>query len=137
MNKYTSIVKESYNEKYPGTFKVKVPIDWNTSQPAVQVYNKDKTKYDLTFDNIESVLPRLSEFKGLIQISHVWFVSGRFGITIKLLQAISYPTESLTGLTVTDDSDDEESDKEEEESDKEEEEEVDVESESESEDEEE
>ena len=90
------------------------------------------------FDNIEQMIPKLSELKGLIQVSHVWFVSGKFGITIKLLQALTYPKESLSGLSLMDDSDSEGEDKEEEEeaeSDNEEEE-VEVESESESDDEE-
>ena len=54
------------------------------------------------------MLPKLSELKGLIQVSHVWFVSGKFGITLKLLQALTYPKESLSGLSLLDDSDDEE-----------------------------
>jgi len=126
-NKYTSIIKVSKNEKYPDVFKVKVPIDWKTSQPAVQLYGKNKNKLELTFDNIEQLLPKLSEIKGLIQISHVWFVSGKFGIVIKLLQAVTYPKESLSGLSLMDDSDNEEESEDEKDEDEEE---VEVESES-------
>jgi len=128
-NKYSSIIKESRNEKYPDTFAPKVPIDWKASQPAIQVYNKQKQKLDVTYDNIEQMLPKLTEIKGLIQISHVWFVSGKFGITLKILQALTFPKETLSGLSLLDDSDDEESEAEEESDDEEEsEDEVEVES---------
>jgi hypothetical protein len=112
-NKYTSIYKEPRDEKYPGTFKAKIPIDYKTQKPATQLYSKNKQKLELTFDNIEQLLPKLSEIKGLIQISHVWFVSGKFGVVIKMLQALTYPKESLSGLSLLDDSDDEESEEEE------------------------
>jgi len=131
-NKYSSIIKESRNEKYPDTFTPKVPIDWKNSQPALQVYNKQKQKLDITFDNIEQLLPKLSELKGLVQVSHVWFVSGKFGITLKLLQALSYPKETLSGLSLLDDSDDEEAESDEEEEEDDEESEVEVESDDES-----
>ena len=131
-NKYSTIIKESKNEKYPDTFAPKVPIDWKNEQPALQIYNKQKQKLDVTFDNIEQLLPKLSELKGLIQVSHVWFVSGKFGITLKILQALSFPKETLSGLSLLDDSDDEAESEEEEEEEEEEESEVEVESDDES-----
>jgi len=118
-NKYTTLVKESTNEKYPDAMNTKVPIDWKNSQPGLQLYGKNKNKLDLSFDNIEQLLPKLSEIKGLIQISHVWFVSGKFGITCKLLQAVVYAKETLSGLSLLDDSDDEEAESDEEEEDEE------------------
>ena len=115
-NKYTTIYKEPRDEKYPGTFKVKIPVDYKTQQPAVQVYNKNKQKMELTFDTIEQVLPKLLEMKAVVQISHVWFVSGKFGIVLKMLQCMTYQRESLSGLSLLDDSEEEEeSDAEEEE----------------------
>ena len=123
---YKSVVKASGNEKYSDSVNTKVPIDWNNKQPLLQLYGKNKDKLDVTFETIENLLPKLSELKGLIQISNVWFVNKKFGITIKLLQGMVYPKESLSGFSLLDDSDDEGSD-EEEESDDEEEEEVEVE----------
>ena len=108
-NKYTTLVKESNNEKYPDAMNTKVPIDWKNSTPGLQLYGKNKNKLDLTFENIEQLLPKLSEIKALVQISHVWFVSGKFGITMKLLQSVVYEKETLSGLSLLDDSDDEES----------------------------
>ena len=89
----------------------------NNKQPALQLYGKNKDKLDVTFETIEQLLPKLSELKGLIQISNVWFVSKKFGITIKLLQGMVYPKETLSGFSLLDDSDDEGSDDEAEESD--------------------
>jgi len=128
-NKYTTLVKESRNEKYPDTVAPKVPIDWKTSSPALQLYGKNKNKLDVTYENIEQLLPKFAEVKALLQISHVWFVSGKFGITIKILQGVVFAKESLSGLQLLDDSDDEESEAEEE-SDEESEDEVEVESDS-------
>ncbi len=123
---YKSTVKPSGNEKYADSVNTKVPVDWNNKQPALQLYGKKKDKLDVTFETIENLLPKLSELKGLIQISNVWFVNKKFGITIKLLQGMVYPKETLSGFSLLDDSDDEGSE-EEEESDEEEEEEVEVE----------
>ena len=114
-NKYTPIFKAPRDEKYPGTFKAKVPVDWKTQQPAVQLYGRNKQKLELTFDNIEQLLPKLLEIKALVQISHVWFVSGKFGIVVKMLQGLTFQKESLSGLSLLDDSDAEESEEEEEE----------------------
>ena len=130
-NKYTPLVKESKNEKYPDSMNTKVPIDWKTSSPALQLYGKNKDKLDVSFENIEKLLPKFAEIKALVQISHVWFVSGKFGITMKLLQGIVFAKESISGLSLLDDSDDEESEAEEESDDEEaEESEVEVESDS-------
>ena len=122
---YKPVVKASGNEKYSDSVNTKVPVDWNNKQPALQLYGKKKDKLDVTFETIENLLPKLSELKGLVQISNVWFVNKKFGLTIKLLQGMVYPKESLSGFSLLDDSDEEE--EEEEESDEEEEEEVEVE----------
>ena len=115
---YKPIIKASTNEKYPDSLNTKVPIDWNKKQPALQLFSKSREKLDITFDTIETLLPKLSELKGLIQVCSVWFVSKKFGVTIKLLQGMVYPKEGLTGCAlIDDDSDDEE---EEEDSDEEE-----------------
>ena len=125
---YTPVVRASSNEKYPDSMNLKVPINWTTSEPALQLYGKNKDKLDLTFDNIEQLLPKLSELKGLVQVSHVWFVSKKFGVTLKLLQGMVYPKETLTGYSLADDSDSEEEDEEVVEDESEDEEEVELES---------
>jgi len=124
---YKPTIKPSGNEKYADSVNTKVPVDWNNKQPLLQLYGKNKDKLDVTFETIENLLPKLSELKGLIQISNVWFVNKKFGVTIKLLQGMVYPKESLSGFSLLDDSDDEGSDEEAEESEEEEEEEVEVE----------
>jgi hypothetical protein len=103
---YTKIVKESNNNKYPDTFTPKVPIIWKTSLPALELYSKSKQKFEVTFDNIEDLLPRLSEIKCLIQVSHVWFVSKKFGVTLKIVQGVVSPKE-LCGYSIMDSSDEE------------------------------
>ena len=124
---YKQVIKASGNEKYADSVNTKVPIDWNNKQPLLQLYGKNKDKLDVTFETIENLLPKLSELKGLVQISNVWFVSQKFGITLKIIQGMVYPRETLTGFSLLDDTDDEGSDNEQEESEEDEEEEEEVE----------
>ena len=109
---YKPTIKASTNEKYPDSLNTKVPIDWNKKQPALQLFSKSREKLDINFDTIENLLPKLSELKGLIQICSVWFVSKKFGVTIKLLQGMVYPKEGLVGCALIDESDDEDSEEE-------------------------
>ena len=107
---YKSIVKPSSNEKYSDSLNVKVPVDWNNKQPALQLFSQKREKLELTFENIEQLLPKLSELKGLIQICSVWFVSKKFGITIKLLQGMVYSKEGFGDCAFVDSDSDSDSD---------------------------
>ena len=113
---YKPTVKPSTNEKYPDSLNPKVPVDWNNKTPALQLFSKNREKLELTFDNIEQLLPKLCEMKGIIQICSVWFVSKKFGVTIKLLQGMVYLREGLTGCALigsdSEDSDEESEDEE-------------------------
>lgn len=101
---YSPVVKKS-TTSYPDNTVLKVPIDWKEKQPALQLYGKNKDKLDVTFDNIEQLLPKFSELKCLVQISHVWFVSKKFGVTLKLLQSIVHPKETLSDFALVDSED--------------------------------
>lgn len=105
---YTPTIKSASDEKYPDSLNAKIPINWKTKQPGIELFNKQREELEVTFDNIEQLLPKLSELKGLVQISHIWFVSKKFGVTLKLKQAMTYPKEVLKGFALLDDSDDEE-----------------------------
>lgn len=105
---YTPTIKPASDEKYPDSLNTKIPINWKIKQPGIELFNKQREELEVTFDNIEQLLPKLSEIKGLVQISHIWFVSKKFGVTLKIKQAMTYPKEVLKGFALLDDSDDEE-----------------------------
>lgn len=107
-NVYSGIIKESRDEKYPPTFVSKVPIDWNNSSLKLDLYDKSQNNLHATFDNIEELLPKLSEMRALIHVSHIWFVGGKFGVALKLVQGIVYQRESISGFAFCDESDTEE-----------------------------
>ena len=113
---YNSIVKPSAKEEYPDAINLKVPVDWSGNKDfAMSLYDKTKNEINLTYDNIEQYLPKLCELKTIIHVSHVWFVGKKFGITIKLLQAMVYPKETISGYAFLGNDDAEESEEEEEE----------------------
>jgi hypothetical protein len=113
---YNSIVKESTNEKYPDSFNTKVQTGYQDNNVLTSFYSKKKEQLEVTLDNIEKVLPKLSELKALVQVSHIWFIGKKFGVTLKLLQGVVFPKESLEGYSLIED-DDEDSEEETEESD--------------------
>jgi hypothetical protein len=104
---YNSIVKESTNEKYPDAFNTKVPFNYQNNSVLLTLFDKSKQKLDVTLDNIEQLLPKLSEMKALVQVSHIWFIGKKFGVTLKLVQGVVYKKESLSGYSMLEDSDDE------------------------------
>ncbi len=119
-NKYHTIVKASNND-YPDLIKANVPVDNKSKEISLVLYDTNKDKVNVDRDNITTLLPKLTQMKSLIQISHVWFVSGKFGVIVKILQALPVPKKTITGFACLEDTDDE--GEEEEESDEEEEEE--------------
>ena len=126
-NVYSGVVKEARDEKYPPTFVAKVPIDWNNSALKLDLYDKSQNNLHVTFDNIEEMLPKLSEMRALIHVSHIWFVGGKFGVALKLVQGIVYQKESISGFAFCDESDNEEEEAVEEEEEEDEEEVVEIE----------
>ena len=65
--------------------------------------------------------------RALVHISHIWFVSGNFGVALKLVQGIVYPKEALSGFAFCAESADEGAEKETTEEEEEEEEVVEIE----------
>jgi hypothetical protein len=104
---YTTLVKKPNNSKYDNTFNMKLPINWKESKPDFELFNSKKDKLDLTFDNIESLIPKTSELKGIFKVSHIWFVNRKFGVSLTLKQSKVYPRQKLLGFAIEDDSDDE------------------------------
>ena len=96
------------SKNYPPTINVKVPNKFDTNEFVTEFYNKGKERLEVDRDNIESTIPPKSEVKCLLQVSNIWFIGGKFGISIKALQVAVYPSESITGYAFDDSSDEEE-----------------------------
>jgi hypothetical protein len=54
-----------------------------------------KQEIILTKDNIENILPKFCMLKGLIQISYLWTMDDKYGVTLHLLQGIPYYLKEL------------------------------------------
>ena len=105
---HTASLKQPSDEKYPHSFNMKVPINWTTKQPGVSLFNKNKESIEVTFESLPKVLPKYSEIKGLFQVSHVWFVNGKFGVALKFIQGLVYPKEDFSGYNIVDSDNEEE-----------------------------
>ena len=103
---HTSMVKEPVDEKYPSTLNVKLPVKWGTEEFQTEVFDKTKSKVELSYETIEEVIPARCEVRALLQISAAWVVGGKFGITVRASQLVVYPTEALTGYSFLDSDDD-------------------------------
>lgn len=93
------------NNKYPPTFKVKVPF--KDDQFDCGVYDNKKNKIQ---DNIGDLLTKGCRVQCLIQCVGLWFAGGKFGCSWKIVQVKVNPSKSISGYSFIDDSDDEEED---------------------------
>ena len=98
------------SKDYPPTINVKVPNRYDTNEFVTEFYDKNKVRLEVDRDNIESIVPPKSEVKCLLQISNIWFIGGKFGVSVKALQVAVYPSESITGYAFDDSSDEERED---------------------------
>jgi len=115
--KYTPIIPEVKPAKdgkmYPPSLKVKVMTDFKTGDITTKCSSRKKF-VDLTYDNIEEVLAKFTTLKMLISVSHLWVISGRVGVALKLVHANTFPKTTVAKLELLDDEDDEDDEEEEE-----------------------
>lgn len=93
------------NNKYPPTFKVKVP--YKDERFTCSVYDNKKNKVE---DNISDILGKGCRVQCLIQCVGLWFAGGKYGCSWKIVQVKVNPSKSITGYSFVDDSDDEDED---------------------------
>lgn len=93
------------NNKYPPTFKVKVPF--KDDRFTCGVYDSKKNKIE---DNIGDLLSKGCRVQCLIQCVGLWFAGGKYGCSWKIVQVKVNPSKTITGYSFIDDSDDEEDD---------------------------
>jgi len=96
------------NGKYPPSIKVRVPnYDGNFT---LDVYDNKKEKVDAA--NLETMLIRGAEVRGLIECSSVWFAGGKYGLSWRIaqLEVTSNGPSSLSGYAFVDSDSDSNSD---------------------------
>lgn len=101
-DKYHSIVKPY---QYYDTIKTKIGYDYKLNMFKIKLYNNYKKEMELTKDNIETLLPKFCELKGVLQISYIWFIDNKFGVTIKVLQGRPYYQKKIEEIEIIYDSD--------------------------------
>ena len=80
--------------KFPDTFRVKLP--YYDGKFDCKVFDKSDVKNKLEDSAIKSNLAKGSKGKLLIQSNGVYFASGKFGISWKLIQAKITPSKNMT-----------------------------------------
>ena len=107
---YSPIVKQPTDEKYAPTIKLKILTDDNNNFKP-ETYNMEQELVDL------KDLEKGQSMNTIVEISQVWIIDNKFGVSMRLSQALLHPTDKLSGFafqTVTT-KNEEESDVEEEE----------------------
>jgi len=119
-NMFTPIVKRDkdkvsgdYADKYPPTFKAKIPYNANEDKFEFDSYDMDNNEI-----NFSEYAPNLKGGKAqfIIQLNGIWFAAGIFGCSWKIVSG-KFQQINTTKVTFVPDSDDEVVDEEEEEED--------------------
>lgn len=82
------------NEQYAPNFNVKLPVEYEGTEVKTELY-KNKQRIALTTDNVIEQLPRFSDVRFLIRVGSVWFINKKFGVTIRAVQAVIYPSAGI------------------------------------------
>ena len=89
-NKYTPIVRIKPESKYPPLFKIAIARDSKT-QCIDTFCNIGDKSIALTDDNIDEIFHKNMICKCVFWISHIWVLSNRFGVSLKLKRCKLFP----------------------------------------------
>ena len=103
-NRYNSIVKIK-DPKYPPLFKLSISRDAKTHTIELYCQNGKET-VQLDDDNIDNIFHKSIQCKCVFVISHIWIVSNRFGVTLKLKRCKLFPQNPDTYAFVSSSDDD-------------------------------
>ena len=101
---FSPIVKQPSDEKYAPTIKLKILADENNKFKP-ETYNMSQELVDL------KDLEKGQSLNTIVEISQVWIIDNKFGVSMRLSQALLHPTDKLSGFafqtvnTKTDESD--------------------------------
>ena len=91
---YTPIVKVANDEKYPSTFKFKLP--YRNGGFACDVYDKNHNIIDLS--KMEDNKTKGAKCTALLQCTGIWVAASKFGMSWKCIQLKCCVKESFTGF---------------------------------------
>ena len=85
---YKPLVRPGKGE-YPGTIKLKVLTDAKTGSFVPEAYNLKREEVPLT--SIE----KGHRLMAIVEVSQIWFIDNKFGISVRLLQCLLEPSKKL------------------------------------------
>jgi hypothetical protein len=95
---YYPIVKMPKDEKYSAT--IKLPLAQDNGQFRCQVFDSDRNKIEILDINSKG-----SDVTAIVQLTGLWLVGGKFGISWKVQQLRVVPRPALTDYAFVDDED--------------------------------
>ena len=117
---YTSSVKTGEDKDgnpYPDRITTKIKPDYNNpSRPNAKIFTNSKTDINdenFTYDDLVELVPKGSFVKVILQ-PNIWFISGKMGISWKVIQLKTMPNskkKKIASYAFSDDSDDDDDDK--------------------------
>lgn len=88
---YSPIVKMPADDKYSPTIKLKVMTDQD-GKFKPEAYNIDQEPIEL------NELEKGQGMSTIIEISQIWIINNKFGVSVRLSQALLHPTDKLSGF---------------------------------------
>ncbi len=104
---YTPLVKHQANPIYDPTVNVKFDRDFRNGE-YVTCVSAEGSYINLTDENIEELFCKGIDVRTIIKISHIWMVSGRFGITLKLVNGKLYQPKVIIPMILSSSDEEEE-----------------------------
>ncbi len=100
-NKYSPIVKVRYDSDFPPLMRAKFNRLRKSNALDVTAYIGEK-QLDITDDNIEDIFQKSLRVKPVIQVQRIWFINGRFGVSVKLLTTRIYENQFFRPYVIPD-----------------------------------
>lgn len=91
---FTPIIRPSKDQKYAPTIKVKAST--NNGKNIADVYNAKREK--VTIDDVTQG----TNLETIIELSQIYFINGKFGVSMRLNQAKLSPSNKLAGYAFVD-----------------------------------
>lgn len=91
---YTPIIRASKDPKYAPTIKFKAST--GEGKNIADVYNSKKEKVDI------SEVTKGASLETIIEVSQIYFINGKFGVSMRLNQAKLAPSNKLSGYAFVD-----------------------------------
>lgn len=85
---YRSIIRKPKNPEYPSTMKLKIMKD-SKGEFIPEIYNHKKEIVQM------DVIEKKQYIMTIVELGSIWFVGNKFGVTLKLSQALLKPSTKL------------------------------------------